>query len=48
MACCMKDILPRMHMTADLKIAKDSLHLNQPMIEGTTLRSETESRPKRL
>ena len=28
MAWCMEDLLPRMHMTADLRIAKDRLHLN--------------------
>ena len=33
MAWCMEDLLPWMHMTTDLKIAKDSLHLNQPMRE---------------
>ena len=27
------DLLTRMHITADLRIAKDSLHLNQPMRE---------------
>ena len=31
MAWCMEDLLPRMHMTADLRMTKDSLHLNQPM-----------------
>ena len=29
MAWCMEDLLPRMHMTADLRTVKDSLHLNQ-------------------
>jgi len=33
MAWCMEDLLPWMHMTTDLKIAKDSLHLNQSMRE---------------
>ena len=35
MAWCMEDLLPQMHMTADMRIAKDSLHLNsQPAYEG--------------
>ena len=33
-AWCLEDLLPLMHMTADLRMAvKDSLHLNQPMRE---------------
>ena len=31
MVWCMEDLLPRMHMAADLRKAKDSLHLRQPM-----------------
>ena len=31
MARCLEDLLPLMHMIADLRMAKESLHLNHPM-----------------
>ena len=31
MAWCIEDLLPLMHMTADLRIAKEILHLSQPI-----------------
>ena len=32
-AWCLEDLLPLIHMTADLRVANDSLHLNHPMRE---------------
>ena len=45
MAWCMEDLLLRMHMTADLRIAKGSLHHNQPMRElyGTSRYRDSKS-----
>ena len=31
MAWCIEDLLPLMHMTADLRIVKEILHLSQPI-----------------
>ena len=33
MAWCVENLLPLMHMTADLRIVKEILHLSQPISE---------------